>query len=195
MRQESVDKDSANQDGTNQKGMVPEIVNREGANQEGEYQEWTGQASTNQQRTKQKGPKQKGPKQKGIVLLSIIGVLLLLGLLASSVAKQVTWLLQNAQYDSRQRQTLAIKHLAVASLQQLEVRFLSAEQNGQLCYRVATHICGRFYAQQSSAHVWRFQLEGRGDDAGTTLAAGWLHRHRIDTNRVAAIQVVQSSDE
>ena len=126
--------------------------------------------------------------QRGIVLLSVIGVLLLLSLLARSGAQQMTWLLQNAQLGGEQRAMLAQRRQRAADLHGLDVSFLSPNQRGGECYRVTEQICGRFYAQTSSNSIWRFELEDSSETSTQGSLDGWVHRSEDASDVVAKLR-------
>ena len=125
--------------------------------------------------------------QGGIVLLSVISLLLILSLLASSAAQQMHWLLQTAAQSTNQGRVQAQQRVLIGALYDLEVGFLNADTDSGVCHWIAPYVCVRFYPQRSSDLVWRFALVQQADNAQNLLVEGWLRRRIGAPYEVAAL--------
>ena len=107
--------------------------------------------------------------QGGIVLLSVISLLLILSLLASSAGQQMHWLLQTAAQSTNQGRVQAQQRVLIG------------------VHWIAPDVCVRFYPQRSSDLVWRFALVQQADNAQNLLVEGWLRRRIEAPYEVAAL--------
>ena len=114
--------------------------------------------------------------QGGIVLLSVISLLLILSLLASSAGQQMHWLLQTAAQSTNQGRVQAQQRVLIGVLYDLEVGFLNADTDSGVCHWIAPDVCVRFYPQRSLDLVWRFALVQQADNAQNLLVEVWLRR-------------------
>ena len=126
--------------------------------------------------------------QRGMVLISVMGLVLILSVLASSAGRQMHWLLQTATQSSNQGRELAHRRVLIGALYGFDVGFLAADTVSGVCHRVAADVRVRFYPQPSSDLVWRFVLEQHQDDGSRNLLfEGWLRRRATAPHSVAAL--------
>ena len=81
------------------------------------------------------------PQEGGLVLLSVIGVLLLLGLLATSAGNQTRWLLQSAQHDSAHSRVLTRQRDLLAQLYGFDAQSLTAAADSGQCLNLDSSYC------------------------------------------------------
>lgn len=132
--------------------------------------------------------KQAHGSQRGVVLLSVLSLMLILSVLVSSAGRQMHWLLQATTQGTNQAREQADHRLLVAALFALDVVFLSADTDNELCRWIAQDVCVRFYPQFSAEFIWRFRLmQQQADGSQKELAGGWLRKRGESPHAVAAL--------
>ena len=136
-------------------------------------------------RTKAKGSDQ---GQGGMVLLSVIGLLLVLSVLASSAGRQMHWSLQTAAESMTYARDQSRHRVLISILHGVDVGMLTADIDSGTCHRIAPDACVRFYPQRTSGTVWRFALMlQHSEGAQSLLLEGWLGRRIEAPQEVAAL--------
>ena len=131
--------------------------------------------------------------QRGVVLLSVLSLMLILSVLVSSAGWQMHWLLQTTTQGTNQAREQADHRLLVAALFALDVGFLSADTDNELCRWIAPDACVRFYPQVSAEFIWRFTLmEQQADGSQRELVGGWLRKRSARPHAVAALWLSSS---
>ena len=131
-----------------------------------------------------------------MVLLSVISLVLILSVLASSVGNQMRWLLQTAVQSTKHDREKSKQRALIGTLYALDVGFLTADVDSGVCHWVAPGACVRFYPQHSSETVWRFALMlQHSDGAQSLLLEGWLRRRIEAPQEVAALWFASQSPQ
>ena len=138
-----------------------------------------------------RGPKGRASAaQGGVVLLSVTGLLLLLSLLASAAATQLSWNSQASRHWTQAAGDRMIQHRWIVELYRLNPGSLVAGVDSVDCY-VLADACVHFAGEHSSGDTWRFVVEAKDAQGANTPAKirGWLRRRAGDTTQVAAVWV------
>ena len=138
------------------------------------------------------------PAQDGLVLLSVIGLLMLLSLLASEAATTLMWQTQTARHWARAAQEQTLQRQWLVDLYGFDPSFLTADVDSATCHALGDS-CVYFAGSSSAADTWLFTLvppmstPTPGSSAGTAQPAptvrGWLRRHAHSPSTVAAIWI------
>lgn len=135
--------------------------------------------------------------QGGMVMLSVIALLLLLSLLASNAATQLSWNMQTSRHWTQASLDRMTRQQWIVELHRLDVSFLLAGADSVECYLLAD-ACIYFEGQQSSADTWHFVVEPQGPEGSLTPAAGrlnrlsvrgWLRRRVEEPSQVAEVWI------
>jgi hypothetical protein len=135
--------------------------------------------------------------QGGMVLLSVVGLLLLLSLLASEKATQLSWNIQTSRHWSQATRERVAQHQWIVELYRLDLGSFAGGTDSVDCYALAD-ACIYFTQEHSSAGTWHFVVEpsgaqGAGPSAtGTDIPAGisgWLRRRADEPTKVAAVWI------
>lgn len=135
--------------------------------------------------------------QGGVVLLSVLGLLLLLSLLASDAATQLSWNIQISRHWIQATGHRITQHQWVVELYRLDPSLLVAGTDSVDCDALAD-ACIYFSGELSSGDTWHFVAEPSGaQDAGASITgrenpdriSGWLRRRVEEPTKVAAVWI------
>lgn len=133
------------------------------------------------------------PCQSGLVLLSVIGLLLLLSLLASEAATQLSWGMQTSRHWNQATVDRIAQHQWIGELYRLDASFLVPGADSVDCSPLA-NACVYFEGQQSSGDTWHFVVQSQptqdvaaAGEEGRATVSGWLRRQTDRPDTVAAI--------
>ena len=132
------------------------------------------------------------------MLLSVIGLLMLLSLLASEAATTLMWQTQTARHWARAAQEQTLQRQWLVDLYGFDPSFLTADVDSATCHALEDG-CVYFAGSSSAADTWLFTLvppmstPTPGSSSGTAQPAptvrGWLRRHAHSPSTVAAIWI------
>ena len=127
------------------------------------------------------------PQEGGLVLLSVIGVLLLLGLLATSAGNKTRWLLQNAQHDSAHSRVLTRQHDLLTQVYGFDAQSLTAAADSGQCLSLDGSYCMQVEGQSSSLASWGFTLKPPDGNHTEMPLIGWIDAATDDSGNPAQV--------
>ncbi|NCF44173.1 MAG: hypothetical protein GWP70_05050 [Proteobacteria bacterium] len=129
-----------------------------------------------------------------MVLPSVVAMLLLLSLLATSAGNKSRWLLQSAQHDSAHSQVLTRQRSLLTQLYGLDAQSLTAAADSGQCLGLHNGYCIQVEGQSSSMASWGFTLFAPEGNHADVPLSGWIDAATDGSGKPAQVLRVRLGD-